>query len=109
MTKKEYEAKCKSAKDNNTADQYGYYVDMMDVNFDYIAYLEAQNATLTADNATLIQQVNECGAKHEKLITWLSDYFASHDFCMKQDMGCIDSFVSCEECWRKWLEGGQDA
>jgi len=76
----------------------------------YIGELESQNAQLTADNASLIQQMNECGVKYEKLITWLSDYFANHDFCMKQDMGCIDSFVSCEQCWRNWLEkGGQDA
>ena len=96
MTKQEYEAR---------SNQYDECM-QLPLALEYIASLEAENATLTADNLSLVEQVNECGVKYEKLITWLSDYFANHDFCMKQDMGCIDSFVSCEQCWREWLEKG---
>lgn len=42
MTREEYNKRRKEAVDRHTADQYGYYSEMMDVDYDYIASLEAR-------------------------------------------------------------------
>ena len=59
----------------NTADQYGYYSEMMDVNYDYIKSLEAriaelekENEALRNDNLQLIEQIGSGNELVESLL-----------------------------------------
>ena len=68
----------------------------------YIGELESQNATLTADNLALVEQVNECGVKYEKLVGVMNMALSDVD-----DGG----YVRAGARLRKWKmeKGGQDA
>jgi len=64
MTRLEYEQLRHDAVARNTADQYGYYSEMMDVNYDYIKSLEARIAELEAmsiDEFALLKHQQEFG------------------------------------------------
>ena len=49
MKRIEYEQRRHDAIARHTGDQYGYYGEMMDVDYDYIASLEARIAELEAE------------------------------------------------------------
>ena len=95
MTKQEFTQKMEFSKDVKDLPM------MFCIQNEYIASLEAQNAQLTADNATLIQQVNECGVKYEKLVEVIDMALSDVD-----DGG----YVRAGARLRKWKmdNGGQD-
>ena len=95
MTKQEFTQKMEFSKDVKDLPM------MFCIQKEYIASLEAQNAQLTADNATLIQQVNECGVKYEKLVEVIDMALSDVD-----DGG----YVRAGARLRKWKmdNGGQD-
>jgi len=93
MTREEYEAE--RSKCNNTLG------DIL-VCQKYIKSLESQNAQLTADNKSLVEQVNVAGVKYEKLVEVIDMALSDVD-----DGG----YVRAGARLRKWKmeKGGQDA
>ena len=107
MTKQEYEAR---------SNQYDECM-QLPLALEYIASLEAENATLTADNLSLVEQVNECGVKYEKLVdlaatTLVEEYklcphnSISYDTEHCGDCAFSDEYSQRKLCWREWLEKG---
>ena len=62
MTREEYNKRCKEAVDRHTADQYGYYGEMMDIDYDYIAALETRIAELDNELSALRTKWDELPA-----------------------------------------------
>jgi len=96
MTKQEFTQKMEFSKDVKDLPM------MFCIQKEYIASLESQNATLTADNLSLVEQVNECGVKYEKLVGVMNMALSDVD-----DGG----YVRAGARLRKWKmeQGGQDA
>ena len=64
MTREEYEQLRHDAATRNIGDQYGYYMEMMGVDFDYIKSLEARIAELEAmsvDEFAQMKHIQEFG------------------------------------------------
>ena len=96
MTRLEYEQRRHDAIARHTGDQYGYYGEMMDVDYDYIASLEARIAELEAENARL-EKLNS--AALEKL-----SYLACPPNRNNYGLPCNDS-DDCVACWCEYLSG----
>lgn len=96
MTRLEYEQRRHDAIARHTGDQYGYYGEMMDVDYDYIASLEARIAELEAENARL-EKLNS--AALEQL-----SYLACPPNRNNYGLPCNDS-DDCVACWCEYLSG----
>lgn len=96
MTRLEYEQRRHDAIARHTGDQYGYYGEMMDVDYDYIVSLEARIAELEAENARL-EKLNS--AALEKL-----SYLACPPNRNNYGLPCNDS-DDCVACWCEYLSG----
>lgn len=59
MNRKEYNKRRKEAVERHTADKYGYYGEMMDINFDYINSLELENETLKKQIVSIANHICE--------------------------------------------------
>lgn len=96
MTRLEYEQRRHDAIARHTGDQYGYYGEMMDVDYDYITSLEAWIAELEAENARL-EKLNS--AALEQL-----SYLACPPNRNNYGLPCNDS-DDCVACWCEYLSG----
>lgn len=74
MTRLEYEQRRHDAIARHTGDQYGYYGEMMDVDYDYIASLEARIAELEAEVVQYKKELGRVLEAHKKAVTRLNEW-----------------------------------